>query len=122
MTRSTYVLRPFVAFRRLPAFFPKSLIEHEVETPGEQPRIPGRAQLQLGAKEAIGTILCLAGETELGGQQAAAPRLRLHMDVAGTANIDARHDAAQSIAPFRVGELMAAQGGSGSVVRALVVG
>src|ERR1700682_5060243 len=104
------------AFRRLRAYFPKCLIEHEVETPGEQSRIFGRAQQQLAAKQAVGTILWLAGEIELGGEQAAAARLHLHMDVARTADIGARHDAAQSIAPLCVGELMAAQAETGIVV------
>ena len=44
------------------------------------------------------------------------------MDMAGAAGIGAGHDAAQSIAPFRVGELMAAQAETGIVVPALVVG
>ena len=64
----------------------------------------------------------LAGEIELGGQHAAVARLHLHMDVARAAGIKAGHDAAQPIAPFRIGELMAAQAETGIVVAALVVG
>src|ERR1700730_16771791 len=91
--------------RRLSHLYRKSLIEHEVETPGEQSRILGHAQQQFAAKEAVGTILWLAGKIELGGEEAAAARLHLHMDVARAANIGAPHDAAQSIAPLCVGEL-----------------
>src|SRR5206468_8833467 len=95
--------------RCLGAFSLRSLAEHEVETPGEPSRVLGCAHQQLAAKEPVRAILWFVGEIELGGQQAAAARLHLHMNMAGAANIGAGHDAAQSIAPFRVGELMAAQ-------------
>src|SRR5436190_23895282 len=44
------------------------------------------------------------------------------MDMARPAGINARHDAAQSKTPFRIGELMAAQAETGIVVTAFVVG
>src|SRR5258708_31383774 len=99
-----------------------SLIEHEVETTGEPSRVPGCAHQQLAAKEAIGAVLWLAGEIELGGQHAAAARLHLDMNMARAAGIGAGHDAAQSIAPFRVGELVAAQAETGIVISAFIVG
>src|SRR5260370_10700082 len=104
------------------ALFPKSLIEHEVETPGEPSLVLGCAHQQLAAKETVGAVLWLAREVELGGQHAAAARLHLHMNMARAADIGAGHDAAQSIAPFRVGELMAAQAETGIVIPAFTVG
>src|SRR5438128_3847990 len=75
--------------------FPESLTEHEVEPPGEPSRVLGCAHQQLAAKEHVRAILWFVGEIELGGQQAAAARLHLHMNMASAANIDAGHDAAQ---------------------------
>src|SRR3981081_1861610 len=98
---------------RMSEFFPKGLIEHEVETPGEQSLVLRRAQQELAAKQAVGTILRLARGIELRVAQPAAARLPLQMDVARAANIGPRHDAAQPIAPLRVGELMAAQAETG---------
>src|SRR6476661_354782 len=102
--------------------FSESLIEHEVETAGERSLVLGCAHQQLAAKEAVGAVLRLAGEIELSGQHAAAARLHLHMNMARAANIGAGHDAAQSIAPFRIGELMAAQTEARIVVPAFIVG
>ena len=102
--------------------FLNSLIEHEVETPGEPSLVLGCAHQQFAAKESVGAVLWLAGEIELGGQHAAAARLHLHMNMARAANIGAGHDAAQSIAPFRVGELMAAQAETRIVIPAFIVG
>jgi hypothetical protein len=44
------------------------------------------------------------------------------MDMTCSAGIGAGHDAAQSIAPFRVSELMAAQAETGIVIPAFIVG
>src|SRR5947208_5897936 len=44
------------------------------------------------------------------------------MNMAGAANIGAGHDAAQQIAPFRVGELMAAKAETRIVIPAFIVG
>src|SRR5258706_8080211 len=99
----------------------KSLIEHEVETPGEPSLVRGCAHQQLAAKETVGAVLWLAREVELGGQHAAAARLHLHMNMARAADIGAGHDAAQSIAPFRVGELMAAQAETGDFIPDFIV-
>src|ERR1700681_2340186 len=44
------------------------------------------------------------------------------MDMTCAAGIGAGHDAAQSIAPFRVGELMPAQAETGIVIPAFIVG
>src|SRR5258708_39500352 len=98
-----------------------SLIEHEVETTGEPSRVPGCAHQQLAAKEAIGAVLWLAGEIELGGQHAAAARLHLDMNMARAAGIGAGHDAAPTRAPLRVGGLMGAPAGNRNVLPALVV-
>src|SRR5215472_11430590 len=89
-------------------FFP-SLIDHKVETRGEQPRMFGRTHQQLAAEEAVGTVLRLARKIELGGQHAAAARLHLHMDMPRASDIGAGHDGSQPKAPVGFGELMAAQ-------------
>src|SRR5438270_8282225 len=98
-----------------------SSVEHEVETPGEPPFVFGGAHQELAAEQAVGTILSLAREIELGGQYAAAARLHLDMDMARAAGIDAGHNAAQPIASFGVAELMAAQAETGIVITALIV-
>src|SRR5882672_3393662 len=114
---------PYSRVRTWPgSFHPISLIDYEVETPGEPSRVLGGAYQQLAAKQAVGTVLRLAGEIELGGQHAAAARLHLQMDMPRTAGIGAGHDAAQSITPFRVGELMAAQAETGVVIPAFIIG
>src|SRR6266446_9925044 len=99
-----------------------ALPDHEVEPPGERSRVFGCPHQQLLAKQAIGTVLCLTGKIELGGEHAAVARLHLNMDMARAAGINAGHDAAQSIAAFRISELMAAQAETGIVVAALIVG
>src|SRR5258706_9648527 len=80
----------------------KSLIEHEVETPGEPSLGLGCAHQQLAAKEAVGAVPWLAREVEMGGQHAAPARLHLHMDMARAGGISAGHHAAESIAPLRL--------------------
>src|SRR6266446_4674047 len=98
-----------------------ALPDHEVEPPGERSRVFGCPHQQLLAKQAIGTVLCLTGKIELGGEHAAVARLHLNMDMARAAGINAGHDAAQSITSFRISELMAAQAETGIVIPAFVV-
>src|SRR6476646_3436197 len=100
----------------------KDLIDHEVEPPGEPSGVLGGPHQQLLAKQAVRPVLRLAGKIELRGQQTAAGRLYLYMDVAGAAGIDAGHDAAQTVTPFRLGELMTAQPETGIVILAFGVG
>src|SRR5436190_22575965 len=102
--------------------FGESLADHEVEPSGEPSGAVGCANQQLATKQAVGTVLRLTREIELGGQHATARRLHLDMDMAGAAGIDSGHDAAQPIPPFRIRELMAAQAETGIVVLAFGVG
>src|SRR5262245_25411734 len=98
------------------------LTQHEIKTASEPALVLGGADQQFPAEQAVGTVLGLAREIELGGQHASAARLHLHMEVAGAGGVGAGHDAAQPEASVSVGELMAAQAEAGIVVLALVVG
>src|SRR5258708_23763511 len=98
-----------------------SLIDHEVEPPGEPSRVLRRAHQQRTAEQAVGPVLLLAGEIELGGQQAAAGRLHFHVDMARAAGIDSGHDATQPVAPVRIRELMTPQAQTRIIVLALGV-
>src|ERR1700704_4320775 len=72
------------------------------------PALARHAHLEDRAVKAVAAVAGLIPEVELRRQDALAGRLHLDVDMARTAGVFGRNDGLQTVAPFGVGELVAA--------------
>src|SRR5262249_40504566 len=96
-------------------------IEHEIEAPRAALARPLHLHHQLAAEQTVAAVPGFVGEVELGGEQAAARWLHLHVIVPGAALVRRRHDGEEPVAPLRVRVLVPAQAKAGIVVVAGIV-
>lgn len=98
-------------------------IQHEIKDPGLG-AVGGVAHIdeQRPVEDAVVVVLAHAGKVELRGEDGAAGRLGLDMDMLGAAGIETGDDSLQLVAALGIAELVAAQPETAVIVVALGVG
>src|SRR5437899_1178650 len=99
---------------------PASDLDDEVE-PSLARALSGHAHLEVRAVEAVAAVAGLVAEVELRRENAFSGRLHLDVDMPGAPGVFRRNDGLQAIAPFGVGELVAATAKAAIVVLAVLV-